>query len=727
MSAAVAYVCGACGARSSTAGGCPHDGEPLAATEDPLLGSEVARFRLARLLGKGGMGRVYLGVHPTIGSRVAIKVLAQEYADDQALLERFFTEARAVNLIRHENIIDIIDLDRLPDGRPFIVMEFVDGSTLRDLVDPGVPLPLGGVVYAMLDVLLALDAAHAVGIVHRDLKPDNVIVSPSGRATVLDFGIAKLVGQGTLRTATGIALGTPHYMAPEQILGEPCDARADVYAAGVLLYELVAGRRPFDGNSDFALMEAHMRTPPPTLPREVPAPLIAVIERALAKAADDRFASARDMAIALRDAAATIAATEPARLEAFEAGVILPVPAPIGASGSNGVATKGGVRPSSGSREQPTRPSRPSASAGAHPPVASSSGPVVTAPPRRGDRRLVAILAGVILMLGVALAVVVGKRTPPIVTPVALVADAAVSADARGLDAALADAQLPPPPDAPGDATVAIVADARVVAKLPVMTARVPQGEACTQNSDCANISCTCDPAGMYTLQFCDQGHCRFGVAGCTNLCELRKSKFVAWRVNMPRTSADCAAAPNCKHKGECVARRQNKGDVSTVCVTSCRATQDCTIYGRCSEPVGDGYICVVTDAADCRSSEMCKQAGECALQDGACVRDVEGCRTAAPCTDNGECTLRDGRCVAVTDTECRASRRCKEVGACVAIDGECQPTTEAMCKDSRSCEVFGRCGLRQGECVATKEGCESSSECKRKGDCNVAGKGCSN
>src|SRR4051812_38026187 len=162
------------------------------------------------------MGRVYLGIHPEIGSRVAIKVLADEWADSKDLLDRFFAEAHTVNLIRHENIINVIDLDRMANGRPYIVMEYIAGRSLRQVIEAGVP-PIGGVVHVMIEVLLALAAAHAAGVVHRDLKPDNVMVTAAGRTKVLDFGIAKLVATGP-RTRTGSALGTPEYMAPEQIL-----------------------------------------------------------------------------------------------------------------------------------------------------------------------------------------------------------------------------------------------------------------------------------------------------------------------------------------------------------------------------------------------------------------------------------------------------------------------------------------------------------------------------
>ena len=309
------FVCGECGQRADAAGVCAADGEPLAPTADPLLGTDVGRYRLARVLGEGGMGRVYLAVHPGIGSRVAIKILADQCARNPELLERFFAEARAVNLIRHEGIVNILDLAQLADGRPYIVMEYIAGATLGSLVRAA-PAPLGGVVQVMAEVLAALAAAHAIGIVHRDLKPDNILVTREGRAKVLDFGIAKLApglsNDLSPRTRTGALLGTPAYMAPEQITGAGnADARSDVYAAGVVLFEAVTGRVPFQGATLFDLMRAHLEATPPS-PRafrpDLPPPFEAVILTALAKDPAARFQSAGAMAEALRTASSALPA-----------------------------------------------------------------------------------------------------------------------------------------------------------------------------------------------------------------------------------------------------------------------------------------------------------------------------------------------------------------------------------------------------------------------------------
>jgi serine/threonine protein kinase len=282
---------------------------------DPLVGGELGRYRVERMLGKGGMGRVYLGVHADTADRVAIKVIAERYAKDRDLLDRFFAEARAVDLIKHESIVGVVELASLPDGRPYIVMELVEGRTLRELTAGVAAPPIGGVVQVIGDVLAGLAATHAIDIVHRDLKPDNILVTAAGRAKVLDFGIAKLGGtiQGAPRTATGVVLGTPEYMAPEQITGGVAEPRSDVYSIGVALFEAITGQLPFRGPTDYDTMLAHLERPVPSvraLRSDVPRELDAVVMRALAKLPDDRFASATAMATALDRAAAALPADQ---------------------------------------------------------------------------------------------------------------------------------------------------------------------------------------------------------------------------------------------------------------------------------------------------------------------------------------------------------------------------------------------------------------------------------
>ena len=260
---------------------------------------------------------MYLAVQPAIGARVAVKVLKVDAAADSELVERFFNEARAVNVIRHEGIIDVFDLGRLPDGAPYIVMEHLEGASLGALLRRYRPFPLGTFGRIVGEVLAAVGAAHAKTIIHRDLKPDNVFVSPAGRVTVLDFGIAKLATADHVTTQTGGLLGTPAYMAPEQARSQPIDPRADLYAAGVILFEGATGAPPFVSGSLYELLDLHVKTSPPS-PRSknpaIPEALETVILRALAKDPADRFATAAAMREALLAAVADLPQSEFAEL-----------------------------------------------------------------------------------------------------------------------------------------------------------------------------------------------------------------------------------------------------------------------------------------------------------------------------------------------------------------------------------------------------------------------------
>ncbi len=306
------HVCPDCGLSFESAGFCPEDGRELANRgRDVLLGQVLGPYRIASVVGVGGMGVVYKAIHPTIGSRVAIKVLnldkqQSSSSDDSAeQLERFFAEAKAVNVIRHENIVNILDFSTLEDGRPYLVMEYLDGQSLQSVFTLRGQLPLGGFGKLMVEVLSAIGAAHATNVIHRDLKPDNIFVSPQGHAKVLDFGVAKLDKSGLAvdnKTKTGALLGTPYYMAPEQAQGEKVDARADVYAIGVILYEGVTGKRLFDGKTLYELLIKHVQqepVSPRSLRPDLPKLLERVILKALAKDPRDRFQSAAEMSEAL--------------------------------------------------------------------------------------------------------------------------------------------------------------------------------------------------------------------------------------------------------------------------------------------------------------------------------------------------------------------------------------------------------------------------------------------
>ena len=265
---------------------------------DPLLGTTVGSFRLVRRIGQGGMGSVYLGEQTLIGSRVAVKMLHEHLASDPSLVQRFYAEARAVNLIGHPNIVNIFDMNVVPPRRYYLIMEYLEGEPLS-AAPPG-PMAPEQALPVLIQVCQALQAAHARGVVHRDLKPENIFLCRREGppfVKILDFGIAKLFG-GELQegqTHAGWIVGTPEYMAPEQGAGDPLDGRADLYALGVIAYRLATGRLPFSGGGVTGILLAHRDTPP-VPPRELN-PKVSeawseAILGALSKRREDRYADA---------------------------------------------------------------------------------------------------------------------------------------------------------------------------------------------------------------------------------------------------------------------------------------------------------------------------------------------------------------------------------------------------------------------------------------------------
>ncbi len=247
-----------------------------------LIGKSIGNYQIKAKLGEGGMGAVYLGEHPLIGKRVAVKVLLEELASKEDIVQRFFTEAKSVNDIGHPNIVDIVDFGkmRLDPGAPetvYFVMEFLDGESLAARLRR-TGLSVLETLHVMKQCCGALAASHAKGIVHRDLKPENIYLCTRGSdknfVKILDFGIAKLTGDGgmgqTHKTRTGLVIGTPAYMSPEQCEGKGhIDHRSDIYSIGVVMYELLTGRVPFPGDGFGEILVAHLtKTPdPPSAPR----------------------------------------------------------------------------------------------------------------------------------------------------------------------------------------------------------------------------------------------------------------------------------------------------------------------------------------------------------------------------------------------------------------------------------------------------------------------------
>lgn len=257
---------------------------------------QIGRYLLSRTLGRGAMGVVYLGYDEAIDRQVAIKTIHRNLLkgeDGAEWLERFRREVRAAGRCLHPNIVTVFEYGE-EKGVPYIVMEYVQGRELRDYLKDRQPLPLANAVAIIVQVLHALNHAHASGVVHRDVKPGNIILLPNSQVKVSDFGIARVEASSGM-TQQGMTVGTPAYMAPEQFSGHEADRRADIYATGVVLFETLTGTRPFIGRNAGDLIYKVLNDPPPlatSLNPRLPSELDAVLKKALAKAPDDRFQSA---------------------------------------------------------------------------------------------------------------------------------------------------------------------------------------------------------------------------------------------------------------------------------------------------------------------------------------------------------------------------------------------------------------------------------------------------
>jgi serine/threonine-protein kinase len=263
----------------------------------------VGRYLIRGHLGRGGMASVYRAHDPRIGRDVAIKFLHSALSADPECRLRFLREARAAGGLSHRNIVTVHDVGEI-EGRPCMAMELLEGESLSQLLDRKGALPVREVLVIGVQLARALDYAHAKGIVHRDIKPSNIMRLPDGTIKVTDFGIAHMDDGLASHTQVGATLGTPQYMSPEQARGERLDGRSDLFAAGIVLYQLLAGRRPFEGDTAFAVVEQLMHKEPAPLAAlrpETPAALRRVIERCLAKHPAERPATGRELAMGLID------------------------------------------------------------------------------------------------------------------------------------------------------------------------------------------------------------------------------------------------------------------------------------------------------------------------------------------------------------------------------------------------------------------------------------------
>ncbi len=311
---------------------CEADGDTLLPNEafsgvdaDLFEGQTVGEYRIDKKIGEGGFGSVYRAVHPLIGKTAAIKVLNRQYSSNPQMVSRFISEARAVNQIRHRNIIDIFSFGALEDGRQYYVMEMLEGMTLADFmkekgrIHPEVAIPI------FRPLARALDAAHAAGIAHRDLKPENIFLTFDEDGGIfpklLDFGIAKLLSSGDTaaggqKTRTGTPMGTPYYMSPEQCRGKDVDHRTDIYSFGIMVHEVLSGRLPFDGDNMMDLLIKQTNSPPPLLSSVAPelppgldGPLLQMLEKEASRRPESLSAAVEALARAAVGAGMNVVVT----------------------------------------------------------------------------------------------------------------------------------------------------------------------------------------------------------------------------------------------------------------------------------------------------------------------------------------------------------------------------------------------------------------------------------
>ena len=385
----------------------------MASNIPDLSGRSIGEYEIVARVGVGGMGEVYEGRHPLIGKRVAVKVLLPSLSNEAELVERFLSEARAVNEIRHRGIVDIFSFGALPDGSRYFVMEFLEGEAFDKIIKKRAPLPMGETLGWADEMLDALEAAHSAGIIHRDIKPSNLFLVNTGRGRpyvkLLDFGIAKLgaiAGEATPQTRASVILGTPDYISPEQARGKAISPQTDLYALGCVLFEMLTGERVFRGENTLQTMWMHVEDKPPvpsSIRPDIPPELDEVILWALEKESVNRPPSAavmRDQLLAIKNQLAPTGQFTPPPTTSGGQRPIATTPPP---SGRNRVV---GSTPAPRSGAQAPVPPRgassplktPAPKSGGHPSISgrTRSAPAVTAPGTGGaspDTRMAPLTA----------------------------------------------------------------------------------------------------------------------------------------------------------------------------------------------------------------------------------------------------------------------------------------------------------------------------------------------
>ncbi|HMF92707.1 MAG TPA: serine/threonine-protein kinase [Vicinamibacterales bacterium] len=514
--------CPQCGKKfPSTVRMCPDDGSVLEhAMTTPSHAGQVldGKYRLDALLAEGGMGAVYRATHVMLGKTVAIKLIRPEIVASPEIVRRFQREARAATALNHPNIVSVYDLGQTPDGTLYIAMEYIDGPSLKSLMQAGRPIPLSRTISILRQVASALATAHRHNIVHRDLKPHNIMLAtgPDGSelAKLVDFGIAKTFDESTQLTSAGSALGTPYYMSPEQIEGRTVDARSDVYALGIILYEMLVGEVPFADQSTPAVLVKQLKERPvrPSLRNAaVPAALEEIALRCLEKDPAQRFQTADEFAAALNSASAALSATA--------ADVTLPMGRAAAASVPPVDAPMAGATVESSSivASQPAADAIAASAAGTPPVVAVKTGsdtkptvdqpaistsPTPVSPPAQSSGSIAPLLAIAAVLLLLAGGYLWWSGRQATATPTA--ATIPPPADAPQTTPASAQAQPPPSteaskpgeppaaPPSPSPQTTAVspaASPSAVAANQPAATAAATTERQAARNTPPANIA----------------------------------------------------------------------------------------------------------------------------------------------------------------------------------------------------------------------------------------------
>ena len=383
-----------------------------------MIGQVIDHYRITEKIGQGGMGEVYKAIDVNLDRVVAVKVLTRELSNDPSLIQRFQSEAKTQAQLNHPNVTTLYNFFRHRD-QFLMVMEFVEGMNLEQMVRQRGPVPFQEAVPFFQQALFGLSQAHRMGIIHRDIKPSNIIVNRQGIVKVMDFGIARVLGQSRL-TRTGLQVGTLYYMSPEQIQGKESDFRSDIYALGITLFELLTGSVPFRGSTDFEIMQAHVKTPPPVPSKthvQLPKAFDRVVLKALEKDPKNRFQTVEEFSQALGAAFQESMKSAPAQIKPT---VIFTPPAGTRAQTSLGATVQASAPPAGATVAAPA----PGATVFAPAPgtaFGTSPGATVFAPASTGpDRKKIIIVGGIaaaaVLCLTISVVLYFVFRSKPVKT-----------------------------------------------------------------------------------------------------------------------------------------------------------------------------------------------------------------------------------------------------------------------------------------------------------------------